>query len=88
MIFDIKYAKNGYVLNISDPGDPELNEIMVFEESDTSEVQAFASCLHAILDSIGPSTSRYSKERIYIDIRPGDKHDDYKDFESDDSTTA
>lgn len=53
-------------------------------DSGKSEVQSFAELLRYISDIIGPSTSRYDKERVYIEIKPGDK---YTDIESIINTT-
>lgn len=40
-----------------------------------SEVEGFAGLLRFLSEEYGPSTSRYSPERIYISVAPGDKFD-------------
>lgn len=66
-------AKNGLILH------SEEGELLYQEENDErDELERFAAFLWTILDYYGPSTSRYSAKRIYIDIRPGDKYEDYK----------
>lgn len=73
----IKRVSNGWLIK-------EGKEIHVFTENESNDylegdVSSFAEVLYYINSSMGPSTSRYSAKRIYIEIRPGDKHDDYKE---------
>lgn len=65
----IKRADNGWILE-SDRAD-----LQVFQEGDDEKTaaEAFRDLLYAVQSAIGPDDSRYSKHRIYIDIRPGDK---------------
>lgn len=89
MKFEIKRAKNGYFVTVTDLDvtDPSAQEVFVFQEKydEGEEVEAFAELLREMLDSYGPSTSRYSPKRIYICIEPGDKYEDLNkiDFDSD-----
>lgn len=69
MRFRIKRASNGYIL-ITEAG------TTVYSFDVDSEVQAFAKLLRDVETEAGPTTSRYDAERIYIEIKPGDKHDD------------
>lgn len=71
--FKIKTALNGLVCEIKS-WDGET-ETIVSEECDGNEVQSFADFLRILLDHYGPSTSRYSPERIQVRIVPGDKYD-------------
>jgi hypothetical protein len=74
MLFEIKKAKNGYIVQCDDEDSP-----MVFQElSDEilDEVDAWAYFLRELTDCYGPSTSRYSPKRIYVEVKPGDKFDD------------
>jgi hypothetical protein len=61
-----------------------MDKLYVFSHGDSeqSEVEAFRDLLVSVHDAYGPSTSRYSAHRIYITIRPGDKHNDYKEEEN------
>jgi hypothetical protein len=59
---------NGYMIS------HQNGDIEVFEETD-SEAQTFARLLWAISNDIGPSTSRYSQERVTVEVKPGDKYE-------------
>jgi hypothetical protein len=76
MRFEIKRAKNGYTVSCNSEEEP-----LVFQEisDELEEIEAWACFLRELNDMYGPSTSRYSAKRIYIDVRPGDKHEDYID---------
>lgn len=73
MKFEIRPAKNGFVLTIDHGRENEEPEEIVYQERDGNEIVAFADFLHFINDHYGPSTSRYSAKRIQITIEPGDK---------------
>ena len=53
----------------------EPDEIM-FDEKYDSAIECFADVLRTLDDELGPSTSRYSPQRIYIQRKPGDKHEE------------
>jgi len=65
MIFEMRGAKNGYILKASwtaeKTGDAE--EVVFQEKYD---------------DEYGPSTSRYSPKRTYVRVEPGDKYENPK----------
>lgn len=67
----IKRVENGWTVK-----DVSIDKEYVYAIED-SEVQSFKEVLYDLDDIIGPTTSRYSKERIYIEIRQGDKHEDH-----------
>ncbi len=69
----IHNAANGCIVTVKDEesGDMEI----VYQEQDGNEVEGFAEFLRYICDHYGPSTSRYSKKRIYITVSPGDKYE-------------
>lgn len=73
----IKNAINGFILEYKT--DDEVNQTYVYGGGDTEEeeVEACAAMLRQILSDFGPMTSRYSKNRIYITIAPGDKHESF-----------
>ena len=70
MHFKIKRAKNGYIIQCNSEESPT-----VFQEiSDgilDDEVDAFASFLRHLNFEYGPSSNKYSRKRIFVDIRPG-----------------
>jgi len=76
MIFEVEYAKNGSVVKVTGPNGEA--DTYTFQECEGHEIEAFAELLWAILDNYGPSTSRYSPKRIYIEVRPGDKYESPK----------
>lgn len=75
----IKMVMNGWILE--DHSDPELVRIQVFEggDSEEDEVKAMQQLIYTINDLVGPTTSRYSKHRIYVRIEPGDKFEDLQE---------
>jgi quinol monooxygenase YgiN len=75
MRFEIKRAKNGYILQCDSDEDP-----MVFQELSEEimdEVDVWANFLWELTDQYGPSTSRHSKKRVRIKVEPGDKFQDH-----------
>ncbi len=69
--FTMKSALNGYILS-SDDG-----EILYqTTDDDKDEIERFCEFLYAVKEHYGPSTSRYSPKRIYINIEPGDKYEE------------
>lgn len=83
----IEVVQNGWLL--TDESDPEMVQKYVFQEREDgylyekNSAEAFAGLLWQIKNLIGPTDSRYSAHRVYIEIKPGDKHADYKDDEDD-----
>lgn len=75
MRFEIKRAKNGYIVSCDSEEEP-----MVFQalDDELDEVDAWARFLWELTDHYGPDAcrSRYSAKRVYIEVRPGDKYDD------------
>jgi len=73
MKFEIKYAKNGVILEyLNEDG---TREKFVYQETEGNEIEAFVDFLYLILENYGPATSRYSPKRIYIRVEPGDKYE-------------
>ncbi len=74
MVFEIRRAKNGYILKVVNTENvaTEAEEI-VYQEKYDDEVECFAEFLRYLNDEYGPSTSRYSEKRIHISVCPGDK---------------
>jgi hypothetical protein len=76
MKFEIKRAKNGWILKSEDDGD--VNTI-VAQDDYADEVECFAAFLRTLSDEFGPMTSRYSPKRIYVRVEPGDKCADFEE---------
>lgn len=77
----IELADNGWILKALYKKDPDENRCYAFshEETSASQAKTFAELLWLIKELIGPSESRYSKERVMINIEPGDKYIDEKE---------
>lgn len=68
----IKRAENGWILEGEEVG------VQVFEydeDVDGWKVKAAALLLKTLERELGLEDSRYSKHRIYIEVRPGDKYE-------------
>lgn len=70
MKFEVTRHKNGYLIKAEDE-----EEGIVYEEIEDDEVKGWVHFLRVLTDEYGPdeNRSRYSPNRIYIEIRPGDK---------------
>lgn len=83
MKLTIETAANGWLIRKEPDEIDERSEVYVFSYNDSpegvDEVKSFSHFLWQLNDLIGPSTSRYSAARIYVQVKPGDKHEDYKD---------
>lgn len=79
----LETAINGWLIREQPDEIDERSEVYVFSFTDSlndvDEVKAFAQVLWRLNDLIGPTTSRYSPARIYVEVKPGDKHEDYTD---------
>jgi hypothetical protein len=72
MKFEIRRAKNGWIIKSEDP--EEFNpEIVGVEEPD--EHEGFRTLLWELLEHYGPSRSRYDYKRIHVALIPGDKYE-------------
>jgi len=67
----ITKVDNGFLV-IDD--DEEINVFEYDNESEMTKTEKFRDVLYHINELIGPESSRYSKQRIQIDIVPGDKY--------------
>ena len=76
MKFEIRSTKNGAVLRVEHDYPEGETEEICYQETDGGEIEAFADFLRLLDENFGPSTSRYSPKRIYISVKPGDKHGD------------
>jgi hypothetical protein len=78
MILIIETASNGWLIRKEADATDDRSELHVFSHSDSAvteeEVKAFAGVLWRVNDLIGPTTGRNSKARIYVEVKPGDKH--------------
>jgi hypothetical protein len=77
MTFSLRPVVNGLILEVRDipEGGGEVEEV-VYQERYDDEVSGFAEFLRYLSEQYGPSTSRYSSKRIYIEVRPGDKYEE------------
>lgn len=73
MKFEIRPVQNGAVLRVEPDYPDAKTEEVVYQETETNELEAFADFLRYLVDRYGPHTSRYSPRRIYVRIQPGDK---------------
>lgn len=74
----LRLATNGYILTETAEGEIPLE--YVFEETEDEGLDSALSKpwlnLLQLIDAImGPTTTRYSKERVRIDLIPGDKYE-------------
>ena len=79
MRVEIVSAMNGYEMTLFGDGDG-LERLFVYQsESEETDVESLSDMLRALVDEIGPLTSRYSPKRLYIRVEPGDKYDSQLD---------
>ena len=71
MKFEIKRARNGWILTCLD--DEDSGPVVGAETTD--EHEAFAAFLREITVNYGPSDSKYSVKRIVVMIMPGLDYD-------------
>ena len=80
----IKEAINGWIVtDRRESSEDYADRVFVFshDEREYSEVEAFSRVLWELNNLAGPSTSRYCKKRIYIEVKPGDKCEEVKEGE-------
>lgn len=70
MKFEIIRVDSGYILKSKLDGEQVEYSAYVDPKSDH---KAFTQLLYEITRQAGPTDSRHSPERIYIEIKPGDK---------------
>lgn len=68
----IKRAENGWILEGEELG---VQLFAYDEDVEGTKEQAAAFLLKSVERELGLEDSRYSKHRIYIEIRPGDKYE-------------
>jgi len=73
----ISKCHNGWVFDYDYEGDITCHVIEIKD----SEAESWADMLWLIDEHFGPVGSRHSEERVYIEIRPGDKFMDGKEEE-------
>lgn len=65
---------NGYVL-FTEWGDAKYNDRVVVEQhADESEAATTQRLLWEVIECLGLYGSRYDQERVYVEVRPGDKY--------------
>ena len=72
--YKFRNAKNGFVIEIiyNQEDDPT---ILVCQEDENNEFDAFIQLLYAIADDFGPSAGKYSPKRIHVFNLPGNDFD-------------
>jgi len=76
MRFEIRHAKNGWILKTEAPPTEGVEAIeVVSQEKYEDEIECFADFLRVLSEEFGPSTSRYLPKGIFIRVEPGDKHE-------------
>jgi len=79
----LRHADNGVIMTIIEP-EEETREVLYQNPMKSSsskedlEIEAFADFLRTINELCGPTTSRYSKKRIHINLIPGDKSEEFE----------
>ena len=62
-------AENGTIM--------KTEETTRLYEIGKSECETFAQMLRDLKEEFGPTCGRHSPERIYVEVRPGDKYEDH-----------
>lgn len=79
----INTVNNGFVVEYkSIHEDKDHSDIEVFEvllETQEERALTMQRLLYHINDLIGPSSSRYDEHRVYVEIKPGDKHSKFEE---------
>lgn len=80
MKYTIKKAVNGWTIEREVEGEVET-DVLVGVEDEMNETKAFITFLYDIVDNFGPTSGRYSEERIRVVRVPGDKYEGPLDLE-------
>lgn len=78
MKLTIETAHNGWVVKESDESFERLY-CFSYDSIAGGDVEAFSSLLWHVTETLGMSGSRYDEKRIYISVKPGDKHHSHPD---------
>lgn len=70
----VERVENGYVLKYKDPITEKI-VTQVFDNELQSDIQALRTLFYNIEELVAETTSRYSKERLFIGAIPGDKYE-------------
>ena len=66
MKFEIRHTNNGALLRVEHDYPEGETEEICYQETESTEIEAFADFLRFLNDHYGPSTSRYSPKRIRV----------------------
>lgn len=73
----VKAVENGFIVEYpSDVVSNTLTAVVFQSEDEDTDKHKFATMLRYLLDHFGLTGSRYDKERIYVELRPGDKYEE------------
>lgn len=75
MRFQIKIlpAENGWVVEHPGEGGEPILSVYKRVDDEEGEMNSWIDALYHINELIGPTTNRYSKHRLHICTKPGDK---------------
>jgi hypothetical protein len=80
MKLTITTADNGYILEYPNEllttSDDVHTDCEVFVIENDNSAKAIQHLLYSIIDVLDVSGSRYDKERVYVEVRPGDKYEE------------
>ena len=82
MKFEIRSTKNSALLRVEHDYPEGETEEICYQETEYADIEAFSDFLRFLDEHYGPTTGRYSPKRIYISVKPGDKHLDFDKDES------
>ena len=81
VVFRLRLVQNGAVFEILTDADSNDVVYQQHSENEDAEVEMFADFLRTIDDLFGPQSSRYSRKRIHIVVKPGDKYEEVQENE-------
>lgn len=68
----IERVKNGYILKYKDD---KVVTTLVFDEDGKGAIPTFIDLVRTLESLIGEIDSRYSQERLFLGVLPGDKYE-------------
>lgn len=70
VVISIERAENGFIVT------SERAKTVIEQDPDRSEAATARDMLFVVAEELDLGGSRYDAERLYLDVRPGDKHGD------------
>ena len=75
MEIKIQYVSNGWIYTDAE------GQVFVYKSDNEKDVEGFVDMLYHIKEDIGPSESKWSDKRVYINVAPGSDSDAWKKIE-------